>query len=259
MPGRPGGSTAAEPGDWWHGAGWRDRLWPRLTPDGSAAPAPALPGTAAMPGDECDATIIPMVTGHLDHDLLDRLTALLTRPLTGTGSGAGTAGTPGSGGCPSCGTAPGTQSRDRVRRQVRDLIAANAVALLSGPHGLASYLRTGKLAPPAGSVSLPLDAGKATDTIPPHLRRAVILRDRHCAAPGCLQPPAGCQVHHIIPRKLGGPTKLTNLLLLCTFHHLILVHQWNWTITLNPDGTTTARSPDGTRIYHSHSPPAAAG
>jgi uncharacterized protein (DUF1684 family) len=30
-----------------------------------------------------------------------------------------------------------------------------------------------------------------------------------------------------------------------------------WTVTLNPDGTTTARSPDGTKTLHSHSPPAA--
>jgi hypothetical protein len=32
-----------------------------------------------------------------------------------------------------------------------------------------------------------------------------------------------------------------------------------WTVTLNSDGTTTARSPDGTKIFHSHSPPARAG
>ncbi len=214
-----------------------------------------------MPGDECDATIIPMVTGHVDHDLL---TALLTGPANRipgspiSGSGTPGSGDPGRGGCPSCGAGSGTASRDRVRQRARDLILANAVALLSGPHGLASYLRTGKLAPPAASVSLPLDAGRATDTIPPHLRRAVISRDRHCAAPGCLQPPPACQVHHIIPRKLSGANRLSNLLLLCAFHHLIMVHQWNWAITLNPDGTTTARSPYGTRVLHSHSPPTAA-
>jgi hypothetical protein len=28
-----------------------------------------------------------------------------------------------------------------------------------------------------------------------------------------------------------------------------------WTIALNPDGTTTMTSPDGKRIFHSHSPP----
>ncbi len=135
---------------------------------------------------------------------------------------------------------------------------ANAIALLSGPDGLASYLRTGQLSGPAASVSLPLDVGRSTDTIPPHLRRAVIDRDQHCAAPGCLKPPSGCQVHHVVPRSRGGATKLTNLVLLCAFHHLILVHQWGWSITLNPDGTTTMRSPDGSRIYRSHSPPAAA-
>jgi predicted restriction endonuclease len=63
-------------------------------------------------------------------------------------------------------------------------------------------------------------------------------------------------VHHIRPRRLGGATKLTNMLLLCTFHHLIAVHQWGWTITLNPDGTTTMTSPDKTRVFRSHSPPA---
>ena len=140
----------------------------------------------------------------------------------------------------------------------RELILANAVALLSGPTGLASWLRTGALTGPAASISLPLDVGAVTDLIPAHLRRAVITRDRHCAAPGCDQPPPACQIHHITPRSHGGATKLTNLLLLCSFHHLILIHRWGWTITLNPDGTTTATSPDGHRTLHSHSPPSAA-
>jgi hypothetical protein len=47
----------------------------------------------------------------------------------------------------------------------------------------------------------------------------------------------------------------------------VAIHQWGWIVTLNPDGTTTARSPDGTKILHSHShshshshrPPARAG
>ncbi len=228
------------------------RLRPRLQPDGSAVP-PALPWPAAAPGTECDATIIPVVTGHLDHDLLDKLAALLTRRFTGPGSG-----TPGSSGCDHCGTGYGPATQDQVYDQVRDLLIANAVALLSGKHGLASFLRTGRLARPAASVSLPLDVGTSTDTIPAHLRRAVILRDQHCAAPGCTTPPSGCQVHHIRPRSKGGTTSLTNMILLCSFHHLILVHRWGWSIVLNADGTTTMRSPDGSRIYHSHSPPAPA-
>ncbi len=218
------------------------RLWPHLTPGQSTTPPPDLvPWPAAPPGYECDATIIPVVTGRVDNDLLDKLTAQLKgstpwsqRPAFET-------------------SADGSRGRDKVR----DLILANAIALLSGPGQIASVLRTGTLPPPAASISLPLDVGAATDTVPPHLRRAVILRDKHCRGPGCQVPAAGCQVHHLIPRSQGGPTKLTGMILLCAFCHLILVHKWGWTITLNPDGTTTARSPQG-RILHSHSPPGTA-
>ena len=55
----------------------------------------------------------------------------------------------------------------------------------------------------------------------------------------------------------GGPATLSNLVLLCTFHHLIAVHRWGWSIALNSDGTTTMRSPDGSKTFHSHSPPPA--
>ena len=150
-----------------------------------------------------------------------------------------------------------TDDTGQGRETISSLILANAVALLSGPGQVASLLRTGTLAGPAATVSLPLDLGAAADTIPPHLRRAVILRDRHCAAPGCFQPPSACHVHHTTPRSRGGRTRLTELILLCSFHHLIVVHKWDWTITLNPDGTTTMTNPSGSKVYHSHSPPPA--
>ena len=129
--------------------------------------------------------------------------------------------------------------------------------LLSGPGGLASRLR-GQLAGPAGSISLPLDIGAATDTIPVQIRRAVTRRDLHCRFPGCDQPPVRCHVHHLRPRADGGDTSVINCCLLCSFHHLVAVHRRGWTLTLNPDGTTTATSPDGRRVLHSHAPPTAA-
>ncbi|HUA28732.1 MAG TPA: DUF222 domain-containing protein, partial [Streptosporangiaceae bacterium] len=233
-----------------------------------AAAAETAWGAPAAPGDDCDASVVPVVTGHIDPDALDRLAAALLRR-----GGAGPAdprpgqhgpGRPGAGG-PGAGTAAArTQDRaedsrrTRAARAARQMVITAAADLLSGPGGMAAYLRT-RLAPGVvASVSLPLDAGAVTETIPVHLRRAVTVRDRHCRWPGCHQPPAGCQPHHIIPRAHGGPTSLANMLLLCTFHHLIAIHRWGWHIALHPDGTVTVTSPDGYRTYHSHSPPAPA-
>ena len=189
----------------------------------------AAHGTPAPPGAECDASIVPVVTGSIDEDVLDRL-ATAARP-----------------------------GRDLLaERAARQVTIAHAVKLLSGPSGLAAWFRTRQLSGLAGSVSLPLDIGSATETIPPHLRRTVARRDRHCRFPGCEQRPAACHVHHLIPRSEGGPTSLANCALLCAFHHLVAIHRWGWTLILNPDGTTTATSPDGLRTLHSHAPPVAA-
>jgi hypothetical protein len=214
--------------------------WLGLAMRGRAIPAPPPGWPLASPGDECDASIAPIVTGSLDQDLLDKLVAQLTAP-----------------GRIESARSDGTGQFILNTDSVRDLIIANAAALFSGPRGLASWLRRRVLTGATASVSLPLDTAQSTETIPAHLRRAVILRDRHCAAPGCDVPPAACSVHHIKPRRRGGITRLDNLLLLCCFHHLILVHRWGWSITLNPDGTTTMTSPDGKRVFHSHSPPTA--
>ncbi|HUA29444.1 MAG TPA: DUF222 domain-containing protein [Streptosporangiaceae bacterium] len=218
-----------------------------------AAAAEAAWGAPAAPGDECDASVVPVVTGHVDPDILDRLVAaLLSRGCAQAGS-AGTV-------LPQdAATRRPERAEDhrraRAARAGRQSVIKAAADLLSGPGGMASYLRT-RLAPDiAASVSLPLDVGAVTETIPAHLRRAVAIRDRHCRWPGCSQPIAACQPHHVIPRAHGGPTCLTNLLTLCSFHHLIAVHRWGWRIVLHPDGSVTVTSPDGYRSYHSHGPP----
>lgn len=110
---------------------------------------------------------------------------------------------------------------------------------------------------PYGTISLPLDIGYA-ETIPPHIRRAVIHRDRHCAWPGgCDEPPARCEVHHLTPKSLGGETSIGNCGLFCKFHHLIAIHAWGWNVRLLPGGVWEATSPDRQTIYRSHSPPQA--
>jgi hypothetical protein len=155
-------------------------------------------------------------------------------------------------------------SADTVAR-LRGSLLAMAADALSGPGGLAAWLRqtqlTGAGAATAGQpldVPFPLDIGEAEPAVPAHLRRAVTTRHPHCAFPGCEQPASVCHIHHLIPRAAGGPTALHNLITLCAFHHLIVIHRWGWTLILHPNGTTTATSPDGRRVFHSHSPPARA-
>ena len=50
-------------------------------------------------------------------------------------------------------------------------------------------------------------------------RLALAARDGGCAFPACDRPASWCQVHHVLPWLLDGPTDLENLVLLCAFHH----------------------------------------
>ncbi|HEY5989846.1 MAG TPA: HNH endonuclease signature motif containing protein [Streptosporangiaceae bacterium] len=152
-----------------------------------------------------------------------------------------------------------------TRARLANTLLGLCADVLSGTGGLASWLRQTQLAgtPAAGpslplNLPIPLDTGAAEPTIPAHLRRAVLARHRTCAFPGCPHPARGCHLHHLIPRSHGGPTALWNLAPACEFHHLVVIHSWGWTLRLNPDGTTTATSPDHTRTLHSHRPPQAA-
>jgi Domain of unknown function (DUF222)/HNH endonuclease len=243
------------------------QLLGRPEADEAAAAWIAANGVPAPPGADCDAAITPIVTGTADSGILNQLATIL---LSSPGSGL----TPGRPSTAGHGTAaPGTAEPGTVTgtgqatssaghggqmtiSAVRQLAIAQAARLLSGPGGLASWLRTSQLDGYAASVSLPLDIGATTDTIPVHLRRAVARRDPHCRFPGCDQRAARCHVHHVVPRSEGGSTSIENCCLLCPFHHLVAVHRWGWKLVLNPDGTTTATLGDIT--LHSHAPPIAA-
>jgi hypothetical protein len=232
----------------------------------------AAHGAVAPPGADCDAAIIPIVTGTIDSEVLaslvDGYPGATGAADSSTGADAAEGSARDGSDIQDGGTTEGNSHDDeliaavgdetlrRARRSAAGLTIADALRLLSGPGGLASRLR-GQLAGPAGTISLPLDVGAAAD-IPVQIRRAVTRRDRHCRFPGCDQPAIACHVHHLRRRADGGSTSVVNCCLLCTFHHLIAVHRWGWQLILNPDGTTTATSPDGKRVLHSHAPPNAA-
>jgi hypothetical protein len=63
----------------------------------------------------------------------------------------------------------------------------------------------------------PLSVGRRSRIVPPHIRRALELRDDGCRFPGCGN--RICDAHHIVPWKDGGATELGNLVLLCRHHH----------------------------------------
>jgi len=246
----------------------------------------------------CDASITPIVTGDVNPDALDELVRLCLQwaghgaqcapqPDTDPEPGAadpGLASEPGPaddiarpakpvGSNPSRDPGPvdhhaagpgdlpdGLRQLSGMSREaIRQAIIAKVADVLSGPGGLASFLRTSQLGARLAGPSLPLDIGYST-SIPPGIRNAVILRDKKCRwAGGCNQPAAACEVHHVKHKAHGGPTSLSECVLLCSFHHQVVIHRWGWTLVLNPDGTTTAWSPDRTKVLHSHGPPARAG
>ena len=158
---------------------------------------------------------------------------------------------------------PRAASRARLRARerftpdamqaLRYAIARLAIDFVSGPAGIAGWLRTTLLAPPYSTPSLPLDIGYS-DSIPASIRRAVLLRDRGCAWPRCGRPAAWCDVHHLQHKADGGKTSVSDCVLLCQFHHDVCIHRRGWRLVLHPDGTTTAYGPDG-QVLHSHSPP----
>ncbi len=199
-------------------------------------------GGAWLEGDAaeaiaCDAAMAPIVTGDVNIDALEDLVRLCVELDAQRRDG----------------------TRDAAWAALEQAVIGRAVDLLSGPGGLASFLRRRQLGARLGGPSLPLDIGYS-ETIPPGIRNAVVLRDRRCRwAGGCNQPASACEVHHTTHKANGGPTSTADCVLLCTFHHQVAIHRWGWTLILNPDGTTTAWNKDKTKVLHSHGPPARAG
>jgi hypothetical protein len=197
------------------------------------------PGTAYLTGKDaevaaCDALTVPVVTGHADMSVIDKIIAL----AAAAGGPAGLA-----------------ALSPEARQAHRYAIARLAADFVSGPAGLAAALRTGLLDRPFSTPSLPLDIG-FSDSIPAQIRRAVILRDRHCAWPGgCDRPASASDVHHIRQKSDGGETSVDNCGLFCEFHHETCIHRWGWQVILHPDGTMEARSPDGRQVLRNHAPP----
>ncbi len=122
----------------------------------------------------CDAAMAPIVTGDINIDALDDLVRLCVE-LDARRDGA----------------------RDAAWAAIEQAVIGKAVDLLSGPGGLASFLRRRQLGVRLSGPSLPLDIGYS-ESIPAGIRNAVTLRDRHCQWAGCSTATA--------PRSARGDT-----------------------------------------------------
>ncbi|HET9847143.1 MAG TPA: DUF222 domain-containing protein [Candidatus Dormibacteraeota bacterium] len=70
---------------------------------------------------------------------------------------------------------------------------------------------------------------RASRTIPPSTRRALAARDHGCVVVGCNRPARWTDAHHVEHWTRGGPTVMSNLILLCKHHHR-LVHEGGATL-----------------------------
>src|SRR5580658_6543380 len=238
-------------------------------------------GGAWLEGDAarrvaCDAMIVPVVTGDIDPGAVEQLIGLCVQydrlrrhapagpgqdpagdsTVTPVGAGDSTVTPAGPDDTPAAqaGQAGQAARAAQVLAMLEHQILAAVLQIVSGPGGVASFLRRNLLGKGLNGPSLPLDVGQ-TDDIPVHLRRLVALRDQRCQFPGgCTQPAASCEPHHVVHRADGGHTSLADLKLYCWWHHHVVLHQMGWTLTVPPDGTSEVRSPGG-KIIRSHSPP----
>ncbi len=94
------------------------------------------------------------------------------------------------------------------------------------------------------------DVGTPMSVIPARNRKAVTIRDRGCRMGGCGQPARFCEIHHIKERENGGTHELSNLVMLCRYHHRELHRRG---VKLHWQGVTLiAVHPNGVTI---HGPP----
>jgi 5-methylcytosine-specific restriction endonuclease McrA len=135
--------------------------------------------------------------------------------------------------CDHCKRAFQPAGADRVEIDVATLETARCDAQqVDLTHGNETH---GESAPP-----------RAIQSVPPAIRRQVLLRDQKmCQVPGCRNTLA-IDVHHIQPRAEGGTHHAHNQVGLCTVHHRA-VHRGELHVSGRAPDTLTFLHADGTR------------
>ena len=93
------------------------------------------------------------------------------------------------------------------------------------------------------STGAPNAIGRRFSAISSKIARSVALRDGHCRWPGCDARHA-LEIHHLVPRSLGGTDDVSNLAAVCSLlhHHEQLIPHGPYALVGNPN------QPDGLRL-----------
>jgi len=91
-----------------------------------------------------------------------------------------------------------------------------------------------------------MEYGRRERTAPPALKRALLAEAGFtCAADGC-NSRHRLQIHHLTPWAEGGRTDQGELVVLCWFHHHVVVHERGFEVVLHPDRRRVRfRRPEG--------------
>jgi hypothetical protein len=104
-----------------------------------------------------------------------------------------------------------------------------------------------------GPDSAVVDVGRARRLPSGPTRRALHARQGGCEWPGCDRPASWTAAHHIKHWAHGGPTDLSNLVLLCHRHHW-KVHEGGWQLVRGDDGQIRSVAPLPVVRWHSRAP-----
>ena len=106
-----------------------------------------------------------------------------------------------------------------VGRETLQAILCNAVAEVTVRDGAGRYM----------------DYGRKQRTAPPALKRALLAEAGFtCSGDGCTSR-RRLQIHHLTPWAEGGETNQSDLVVLCWFHHHVVVHERGFEIVFHPD------------------------
>lgn len=89
----------------------------------------------------------------------------------------------------------------------------------------------------------PVAIGRISSSLSPKIVRAVLRRDGHCRCGDC-DLRYGLHVHHLRPRSWGGGDEVSNLAMVASVHHPLLIPHGPYALVGNPN------RPDGLRMKH---------